>query len=65
VWDAGRGASVPAPARRVSVAMGPPGARLAVYDPAVGTDPVGAPASGSVTISLTDHPVIVIATPSP
>ena len=65
IWNGSTGAAVTPPAASVKVSFGGGPSRLRVYDPTVGTAPLATTEGASdITVTVTDHPVIVDAGPA-
>ncbi len=60
IWDAASHTPIAAPPTSVTLTLGSATARLSVFDPLASADPLSTSAdASSVTIAVTDHPVII------
>lgn len=65
LWNAAASKAIVSPAVSVTVTFGQSVAAIKVFDPMSGTTPiVSSGGAGSITLSVTDHPLIVEVTPS-
>ena len=64
IWEVSAGAEIPAPKSRVTVTLKTAAGQIKVFDPLIGQDPISVVSSGTtVTVEVTDHPVIIQVTP--
>lgn len=64
IWNVATSTQIAAPIRQVTVTLGNQVSQIMVYDPLSGTTPIATyAATSTVTVSLTDHPVVIEVTP--